>query len=69
MTCARVKAARALVLATPGLSDCFAGDSRNATLFYSRFGTAEEPKLHGVPTTRLTRSMIPSQSELTNQGK
>jgi hypothetical protein len=45
---ARVKAARALVTATPGLCDTLSRDWRRAARFYARFGISEAQFRHGV---------------------
>jgi len=45
---ARVKAARALVSATPGLSETLSRDWKRAAQFYSRFGITESQFRHGV---------------------
>jgi hypothetical protein len=44
----RVKAARALVAATPGLADVLQRDWRRASRFYARFGITEAMFRHGV---------------------
>ncbi len=46
---ARVKAARAVVATTPGLSETLARDWQKAARCYSRFGITEEFYRHGVP--------------------
>ena len=46
----RVKAARALVSSTPGLSEILAGDSRKAAPFYMGYGITEEMLRLGVPS-------------------
>jgi hypothetical protein len=45
---ARVKAARALVSATPGLSETLSCDWMRAARFYARFGISEAQFRHGV---------------------
>jgi len=46
----RVKAARALVAATPGLAETLQRDWRKAARFYARFGVTEQQFRHGAAT-------------------
>jgi hypothetical protein len=46
---ARVKAARAIVAATPGLDGTLRADLRRAAAFYARFGVTERQMRCGVP--------------------
>ena len=50
-TRARVKVARAVAGATPGLAAILASDWKKAALFHSKFGITEAMFLHGVPST------------------
>ena len=45
----RVKAARAVVASTPGLTDLLRSDWRKAARFHGRFGVTEVLLHHGVP--------------------
>ena len=49
----RVKAARALVSATPGLADTLRGDWQKAVRFYARFGITEDWFRRGIPFSGL----------------
>jgi hypothetical protein len=49
----RVKAARAVVSTTPGLSETLASDRKRAARFYARFGITERQYRVGVPVSAL----------------
>ncbi|MGD0588354.1 MAG: hypothetical protein ABSA63_06125 [Thermoplasmata archaeon] len=51
----RVKAARAVVSATPGLAATIATDWQKAARFYVRFGITETQLRHGVPSAPPSR--------------
>jgi hypothetical protein len=53
---ARVKRARAIISATPGLSEILRDDWRKEARFYARFGVSESVFRHGVPSLDLPDS-------------
>jgi hypothetical protein len=52
----RVKVARSVVAATPGLAENLQRDSQRAARFYTRFGVKEGQLRHGVPSTNAVES-------------
>ena len=54
----RVKAARALVSSTPGLSEVLGGNWKKAARFYARFGITQEMFRHGAIPGDLARGCL-----------
>ncbi len=46
----RVKRARAVIAATPGLADVLATDPRRAVILYARWGITDDQFRNGVPS-------------------